>query len=241
MVEYAYNNSTTTTTGATPFYANYGRHLESLNLRRTDVLHPVSRTYSHWILGAIEEARKALEAARKRMIQSADSKRKEPPAYSIGDAVMLSTRNLRIKRPSRKLDHGFLGPFQIGRVISPTPARLTLPQKWKTHPSFHVPELEPFISGSWPAPNFERVLRGVGDVGADEEFDVEIKGSIIRRKRVHYLVKWLGLPKKDWTFEPYENFSEGVRELLLEFHKKHPSAPKDYRLKESTATTSAMT
>ena len=69
----------------------------------------------------------------------------------------------------------------------------------------------------------------------DEEFNVEeIKGSITRRKRVLYHVKWLGLPKKkDWTFESYENFSEGAWKLLLEFHRKHPNAPRDYRLKES--------
>ena len=183
MAEHAYINSTTTATGTTPFYANYGRHPESLNQQRTDALHPVSRAYSHWILGAIEEARKALEATCKRMVQSADYKRKEPPAYNIGDAVMLATCNLRIKRPTRKLDHKFLGPFQIEKVISLTAVRLTLPQKWITQPSFHVSELEPFVSGSRPAPNFEKVLREVSDIEADEEFDVEeIKGSITRNK-----------------------------------------------------------
>ena len=36
----------------------------------------------------------------------------------------------------------------------------------------------------------------------------EIKGSIKRRYSVLYHVKWHGCPKKkDWTFEPYENFS----------------------------------
>ena len=29
MAEYAYNNSVTTATGLTPFYPNYGRHLET--------------------------------------------------------------------------------------------------------------------------------------------------------------------------------------------------------------------
>ena len=93
MAEHAYNNSAMAT-GTTPFYANYGRCPESLNPWRTDISHPVSHAYSHWILGAIEEARKALEAAYKRMIQSADPRRKKPPAYSIRDTVMLSTCNL---------------------------------------------------------------------------------------------------------------------------------------------------
>ena len=53
MAEHAYNNSKTTATGLTPFYANYGRHPESLNPRRQEVMHPASHAYSHWIRGAI--------------------------------------------------------------------------------------------------------------------------------------------------------------------------------------------
>ena len=57
--------------------------------------------------------------------------------------------------------------------------------------------------------------------------------SITRRKRVLYLVKWLGFPrKKDWTYEPYENFSEGAHDKLHALHEKNPSAPRDYRLQD---------
>ena len=56
-------------------------------------------------------------------------------------------------------------------------------------------------------------------------------GSITRRQRVLYHVKWLRYPqKKDWTFEPYENFSEAAREKLLQFHDSHPNTPRDHRL-----------
>ena len=70
------------------------------------------------------------------------------------------------------------------------------------------------------------------DIEGDDEYDVEeAKGSILRQKSVLYHVKWLGSPKKkDWTFEPFENFSEGGREKLYRFHAKHPNAPRDYRL-----------
>ena len=57
----------------------------------------------------------------------------------------------------------------------------------------------------------------------------KIKGSIKRRNSVLYDVKWLGFPKKkDWTFEPYEIFSEEARVKLLQFHIDHPSAPRDH-------------
>ena len=121
-----------------PFYANYGWNPAGNNPRETDVLHPASEAYSHWIKGAIDQARKALEQTRAHMAQNADSKRKEPPTYAVGDVVMLSTRNVKLKRPSKKLGHKFIGPFEVEKVISPTAIRLTLPQAWRTHPTFHV-------------------------------------------------------------------------------------------------------
>ena len=106
---------------------------------------------------------------------------------------MLSTRNLKIKRPSKKLDHKFIGPFQVEKVVSPSAIRLTLPQRWRTHPTFHVSELEPFISGSRPIPDFEKILHQVSDLETEEEYNVEaIMESIIRNRRVLYHVKWLG-------------------------------------------------
>ena len=72
----------------------------------------------------------------------------------------------------------------------------------------------------------------MSDIEADEEYDVdEIKGSIERRNRILYQVKWLGFPrKKDWTYEPYENFSEAAREKITEFYVRNPTAPRDPRL-----------
>ena len=90
MAEYAYNNSTTTATGQTPFYANYGRHPETTTPRRTE------------------------------MAKYADKHRTESPAYQIGDLVMLSGRTIKTRRPSRKLDHKYHGPFLVEKVISPS-------------------------------------------------------------------------------------------------------------------------
>jgi hypothetical protein len=232
MAEHAYNNSTTTATGLTPFFANYGRHPVTTTPLPTDVKNPASRAYAHWMEGTIEENKKALEATRDRMGKYADKHRSAPPAFKVGDLVMLSGRTIKTKRPSRKLDHKFHGPFQVEKVISPTAIRLTLPAKWKKHPSFHVSEVEPFISGSRQAPDPARILREAADIEGDDEYDVdEIKGSTMRKTRVFYHVKWLGFPKKkDWTFEPWENFSPGGYDKLHEFHEKHPKAVRDYRL-----------
>ena len=67
MAEHTYNNSVTSATRMTPFYANYGRHPKSQNPQRTQVLNPSSHAYAHWIAGALDRVKKALEAARERM------------------------------------------------------------------------------------------------------------------------------------------------------------------------------
>ena len=100
------------------------------------------------------------------MSKYADTRRTPPPAYKVGDAVMPSTAHLTLKRPSRKLDHKFIGPFQIQQLMSPTAVRLTLPHKWRTHPTFHVAEVEPFVPGNRPV-DYEKVLREVADIEAD--------------------------------------------------------------------------
>ena len=126
------------------------------------------------------------------MTKYADTRRTPPPAYKVGDAVMLSTAHLKLKRPSRKLDHKFIGPFQIQQLISPTTVRITLPHQWKTHPTFHVAEVELFVQGNRPV-DHKKILRKWANIEADEEYDIdEIKGSIKRRNCVLYHAKCLG-------------------------------------------------
>jgi hypothetical protein len=91
-----------------------------------------------------DEAQKGLEAAQERMRRYADPDRKKAPAYQVGDLVILSSRNIQTRRPSRKMDHKNHGPFQIEKIVSPLAVRLTLPRKWKFLNVFHVSLLEPF-------------------------------------------------------------------------------------------------
>ena len=72
-----------------------------------------SYAYAHWIAGVLDRGKKALEAAQERMTKYADTRGTPPPVYHVGDAVMLLTAHLKLRRPSRKLDHKFIGPFQI--------------------------------------------------------------------------------------------------------------------------------
>jgi len=235
MAEFAYNNSITMGNGMSPFYANYRYHPITSDPAASGPLNPASKLYALWMHAAHEESTKRLEVAHEWMRCYTDPKRTEPPKYQVGNLVMLNGHNIKTRRPSRKLDHKNHGPFQVEKIISPLAVRLTLPRKWKIHNVFHVSLLEPYrVSKHGAPPDPAKVLREVNDIEQSEEYDVdEVLGSTKKGRRVLYLVKWLDYPeRKDWTEEPYDNFSVGGLEKLREFHQRNPDAQRDYRLSE---------
>jgi len=67
MAEFAYNNSTTSGNGTSPFYANYGFHPIAGNLAMTGPLNPTRKVYAHWMHAIHDETWKGLEEAQERM------------------------------------------------------------------------------------------------------------------------------------------------------------------------------
>jgi len=168
-----------------------------------------------------------------------DPMRKESPAYQVEDLVMLNGCNIKTRCPSRKLDHKNHGPFQIEKIVSPLAVRLTLPWKWKIHNVFHVSLLEPYRTSEHRAlPDPSKVLREADGIEQSEKYKVEevmflVECSRGNNKQILYLIKWLDYPeRKDWTEEPFDNFSVGGLEKLREFHQRNPDALRDYRLTE---------
>jgi hypothetical protein len=231
MAEFAYNNSVTSGHGISPFYTNYGFHPTAINPAAANSLNPASKVYKHWMYAVHNQVRKGWELARECIHRYADPNRKEPPAHEIGDLVMLNGRNIQTCHPSRKLDHKNHRPFQIKKIICPLAVKLTLPRKWKIHVVFHVSLVQPYRrSKHWEPPNPAKVLREADDIEQSEEYDVEkVMASSKKGRWVRYLVKWLDYPdRKDWTEEPFDNFSVGRLEKLREFHRRNPAAVKNY-------------
>ena len=58
--------------------------------------------------------------------------------FSVGDSVLLSTQNLKLKGIPHKLQRKFCGPYKILETIGNQAYRLRLPDTWRIHPVFHV-------------------------------------------------------------------------------------------------------
>jgi hypothetical protein len=64
--------------------------------------------------------------------------------------VYLLRRNIKIKRPSDKLNHTKLGLFKIIRKLGPVTYKLEMPEGIRIHPVFYVLLLEPIPKNARP-------------------------------------------------------------------------------------------
>ena len=251
LAEYAYNNSTTTATQLSPFYANYGFHPRTNWPVEMESKNPASKNYAHWMTNVHELCISRLEQTRERMGRYYDRAHKEPPPYGVGDLVMLNGKHIRTRRAAKKLDAKLFGPFKVVKLVdrSGMSVELELPKRWRVHNVFHTSLLEPYrssVKGLRDEPIAVTDARYVDrfgvehEVGYDvdgqqvlEDFEVEeIMGSHYNadNKKVLYLIKWKGYDEEsEWTEEPLEHLP---RPLVRAFHAANPEAAMDDKLKK---------
>ena len=112
---------------------------------------PEATTKTEDISDIIEKVKDNLEKARTAQATQYDKHHRDVQ-FSIGDQVLLSTKNLNLASlalaPSRKFLPRFIGPFKITSVISPVTYCLDLPHPMKIHPTFHISLLKTYINSN---------------------------------------------------------------------------------------------
>ncbi|KAK3510271.1 hypothetical protein QTP70_032589 [Hemibagrus guttatus] len=117
--EYAQNSLIHSSTGLTPFQCvlGYQPPLFPWSGEPSDV--PAVEEWYRLSQEVWERAHVHLQRAVRRQRIQADQRRHPHPSYQVGQKVWLSTRNLRIELPCRKLNPKFVGPFKIVRQVNP--------------------------------------------------------------------------------------------------------------------------
>src|SRR5271155_2576278 len=145
FAEFQYNNHIHSSTRQVPFLLDTGRiprmgfepgqcrsHLESVN------------EFKEQMKDALDEAKAALTQSKDNMTRYYDQNRTPTPTYQPGDKVYLDASDIQTTRPSKKLSHRRLGPFEVVRKVGNGAYRLKLPPSMsRLHPVFNVVKLMP--------------------------------------------------------------------------------------------------
>lgn len=154
------------------------------------------------------EVKQNLIDAREAAEQQFNKHRLPLPEFKIGQEVMLSGKNYKTTRPSKKLDNVNLGPFAIVEKVSSHAYRLKLQEGMKIHDVFHVSLLRPVPADSFPSRR--QPPPPPVEIEGEREYVVE---AIAAKKSIGgkamFKVKWLGYRgDEEFTWEPLENVQD---------------------------------
>ncbi|TPX32104.1 hypothetical protein SeMB42_g07648 [Synchytrium endobioticum] len=231
QAQFAYNNTFHQSIGMSPFYAVTGQNASLGKLGDTaptsskiDVPE-ATRIKNHFdfIHSYLQHH---LEKAQNRYKKASDDSRREEEEYIVGDEVLISTKNVRTERPTKKLDYTWMGPYYIKRKINQVAYEVELPSSLHIHPVFHTSLLKRYIrpkekERQLPKPPPIRLAQ-------DEEY-YEIKDIIDVRKKGRswqYLIEWEGYGPEERTWEPRKSLND--EPMLQEWHKRNPTKPSPY-------------
>ena len=226
LAEFSYNNSDHSSTGLSPFMANYGYH-PSISVVEGIAPSIPGRHYMTDLDKIHNQLRVTLKASQDRYKHFADKSRSQAPDFAIGDLVLLNSKNIRTSRPTRKLAERYLGPFKIIQKIAASAFKLKLPAELSAiHPVFHVSLLELAQPSDIPG----RASEPPGPVDLEEDvFSVKAlvdSRNNKRKKRLEYRVEWEGYENtnQQYTWEPAENIM-GDQDAIDDYHARFPGKP----------------
>ena len=147
LAEFTGNNTKSKTTKMSPFFANKGFHL-CMGFKPTEPPPSnIREVNTDTFAMQIEEIQKILRdnmlIAQVNHKRHANRHRGPAPQYKIRDLVLLDTKNLFIKWPSRKLENCHSGKYWVKKIISNQGVELDIPSDLHIHLVFHVNIFEP--------------------------------------------------------------------------------------------------
>ncbi|CEH14711.1 FOG: Transposon-encoded proteins with TYA, reverse transcriptase, integrase domains in various combinations [Ceraceosorus bombacis] len=144
LAQFAYNNTLHSTIGVSPLFATLGFHPKLFPSSTVAGVHdPRAAAFVQDRAKLVEACKQGIERAAASAAKYYNSGRK-PLSLTVGDQVLLRTRNLTVDAPSKKLTDLLVGPFVISKRVGQRAYQLELPQTWRCHPVFHVSLLKPF-------------------------------------------------------------------------------------------------
>jgi hypothetical protein len=234
IAEFAINNAYHEGMKATPFWLNNFKHPRTpLSLHLKSPTSVEARQLADRLVDDLKIAKQSLRSAQQRQATQAD-KRRRKLEFKVGEEVMLSTANIRLKAVgSPKLLPRFVGPFKVTEKLSAVVYRLALPERWRIHNAFHVSLLKAYHRSDRMQP-----LPPPLEFEGDDVFEVErvlLHRDVKRGKRTvrEFLLKWKGYGAEHNTWEPERNLIN-CSELLAQYWSTTAAVDLKKRTRRST-------
>ena len=174
IVEYTYNDSRHTSTGMTPFYADYGRNVSPIIRHdRTETKVDSAEKLATKLIEISENVTKGLVQAARRQEKQANRHRRDYQ-FQIDDLVLVKmsqfSPDIYKDLPNKKLGPKWVGPYKVIKRIGNAACKLDLPASSRVHPMLHVSTLRPYFE-----PDNSRCLKRPLPILIDtqEEYEVE--------------------------------------------------------------------
>ncbi len=123
-VQFSYNTAISEPLGTLPFFTNYGYNTELRQGPLGD--NPKAYVQATRLKELHEQLQQNLEEVRQQINRYYDNNRIKGPILKEGDKVFLSTKFLKTKRLTKKLDFKRIGPFKIAKKIGTSNYKLSL-------------------------------------------------------------------------------------------------------------------
>ena len=229
--EFAINNHMFEITGFSPFFVNFGQHsrmgikpskdLKGMNLTtRQRRLMKHADEYANKMDAINAKLRTQMTWAQIRQERFANAHRAHGPKYAVEDKVWLNTRNMRIKRSSKKLGNKNDEPFIIKAVHGFHVYELELFTNWTIHSVFHTSLLRLNSNDSLLGQISPEPLSDHIDSENNEYWKIKnILVIEVRANRLKVLVKWTEYERPQW--ESMKDIVEDAKDLIKQFYENH--------------------
>src|SRR5271168_3864925 len=214
-LEFTHNNRRHADLLKTPFELMLGENPIAIPTSFENTRYPTVEERIKNLVTSREEALAAHELARSRMAERINS---TFTSFKKEQKVWLDSRHLKTTY-HKKMAPKREGPFEIEEVLGPLTYRLKLPPSWKIHNVFHATLLRPYKENDVHGENY---LRPPPDIEEGEEV-YEVETILKHRKRgrgYEYLVKWVGYPITEASWESTTSFT-GAIDTLQEYKERH--------------------
>ena len=209
IVEFSINSAPAASTGLSPFFLQHGYHPTVIPLTPLP-WHPLRQhspiEAAERIVKKLQEgttwARTNIEAAKLKMEEQANQKRKAGPNYQPGDWVWLRLRPEQQGAGLGRKLRDRQGKYRIIEQVGSHSYRLDLGSSSTAHNVFHIDRLRPAGNDPFPSQILHDYRPPPVTINNEPEYEIEeILRDRVKDGKKEYQVKWRGYRRPTWEPE----------------------------------------